>query len=135
MLRKNFKKPFAAPPRATFFTVSIINFKQIPIMKIPHCKNLFFTLIALVALTLGASSSQAQTIVSTQFAPTGWGAAYPLTSGESAGFVPAQNWNTLQAQGGNSGLTNLVDSTGAATTVDLTYTSDSTNIELARKLH
>jgi hypothetical protein len=73
---------------------------------------------ALTAMFLGDNLSRAASI-GVNFVGNN-GANGTLGSGVSAGLVPQTNWNNLS--GATPAATNLVDSTGAASTVDLTAT-------------
>ncbi|MEM1058688.1 MAG: hypothetical protein AAGK14_05525 [Verrucomicrobiota bacterium] len=87
-------------------------------------KHFLITGLAALVLSITVLSSQAQ-VISLQFPPSGFGAPTRLAPGESAGLVPAINWNLAPTTGnpGAGTLTNLLDSTGIATTIDLDYTS------------
>ncbi|MEM1059106.1 MAG: hypothetical protein AAGK14_07645 [Verrucomicrobiota bacterium] len=92
-------------------------------------KNSLITGLIILVFCFFALCSQAQ-IVSLQFPPTGFGPNTRILPNEFAGVVPAANWNLAPNTGtaGSGSLTNLIDSTGAATTIDLAYTSSQVNI-------
>lgn len=85
-----------------------------------------FPSILLIAVTANVSwlaSAAAQSIVSVQFATNATGyqtdAATALGALETAGVEAAANWNTLT--GASGAVNNLKDSTGTATTLDITF--------------
>jgi hypothetical protein len=97
-------------------------------------KNILVATLALVALIALASSTQAQVIYSVQFSNGNYGfevkRSTPTPQNLSAGFAPAQYWNE-DTTGGNTvgyphsvSLSNLVDSTGATSSVSYSGTTD-----------
>ena len=85
---------------------------QLPSLMIKNC---FHYLAVASFLAFTSSALQAQ-IVSINFGPT----STNLASGDQAGVVLAGNWNNLTGTSNPSDTFNLLDSTGVATTLDLT---------------
>lgn len=75
-------------------------------------------LLILVCLISAALVAPAQSIVSLNFQGNSSSGLGPT---ENAGMVAAGNWNNVSNQNGS--LSNLVDSTGAATAIDMSFTS------------
>ena len=76
-----------------------------------------FVLLATFSLASGGSSAGAVTTIGVDFGTTG----NLLTTTDSAGIFPQQNFN--QAPGASGSVLNLLDSAGATTTTDISYSN------------